>query len=419
MKNADLLLHFRGVIRESPDRENNRELFKRFVNSLATVQQLDGVSYVVLRKKFRGNTEPSFKVPPGKRSEASAGNAAQSPAGRAAKSRQNPPVAGGVPGKGVLPAAGIIPNNEVEVHANLPQQQLRSEVSVRPAGARLQRPASAPSQPAPAQPERPAVRQHVRAPGPPPESTPETRGEEQCMQVPVALRGQIPAGQAGVSPSPQAASRHRHRKSYKSAVSHDDDDDEDTPVGPVSAGRQPLGSVEKALSSTSPCIMASPAPSSSPSSSSERTPPEIYIQDVKGEKLPSPGLDWTSESDVGQPFEQAGLGLGPGGAPWELGRRSLPAEARSSCPHQAEVVPQQNVASTVEQGWLQAVSGPLEPSLHRSQSQRTWLSSSQNSIFAPPGDAGISRGLDRNSSLEELQNRPGPGAFSTVQPGEH
>lgn len=356
MKNADLLLHFRGVIRESPDRENNRELFKRFVNSLATVQQLDGVSYVVLRKKFRGNTEPSFKVPPGKRSEAFAGNAAQSPAGRAAKSRQNPPVAGGVPGKGVLPAAGIIPNNEVEVHANLPQQQLRSEVSVRPAGARLQRPASAPSQPAPAQPERPAVRQHVRAPGPPPESTPETRGEEQCMQVPVALRGQIPAGQAGVSPSPQAASRHRHRKSYKSAVSHDDDDDdEDTPVGPVSAGRQPLGSVEKALSSTSPCIMASPAPSSSPSSSSERKPPEIY----------------------------------------------------------------RNVASTVEQGWLQAASGPLEPSLHRSQSQRTWLSSSQNSIFAPPGDAGISRGLDRNSSLEELQNRPGPGAFSTVQPGEH
>uniref|UniRef100_H3C737 SOWAHA-C winged helix-turn-helix domain-containing protein n=1 Tax=Tetraodon nigroviridis TaxID=99883 RepID=H3C737_TETNG len=59
VRNAELLQRFRGYIREDPDRDRNRELFKRFVNSLATVQQVDGVSYVVLRKKFRGKTPAS------------------------------------------------------------------------------------------------------------------------------------------------------------------------------------------------------------------------------------------------------------------------------------------------------------------------------------------------------------------------
>uniref|UniRef100_H3CBT3 SOWAHA-C winged helix-turn-helix domain-containing protein n=1 Tax=Tetraodon nigroviridis TaxID=99883 RepID=H3CBT3_TETNG len=58
VRNAELLQRFRGYIREDPDRDRNRELFKRFVNSLATVQQVDGVSYVVLRKKFRGGPGP-------------------------------------------------------------------------------------------------------------------------------------------------------------------------------------------------------------------------------------------------------------------------------------------------------------------------------------------------------------------------
>ncbi|CAF90357.1 unnamed protein product, partial [Tetraodon nigroviridis] len=59
----------------------------RFVNSLATVQQVEGVSYVVLRKKFRGKTpggvERSSGEAPGGRSEASPGTDAQSPAGGA------------------------------------------------------------------------------------------------------------------------------------------------------------------------------------------------------------------------------------------------------------------------------------------------------------------------------------------------
>uniref|UniRef100_H2RRY1 SOWAHA-C winged helix-turn-helix domain-containing protein n=1 Tax=Takifugu rubripes TaxID=31033 RepID=H2RRY1_TAKRU len=82
VKNADLLTHFRSFIRENPEQEKNRELFKRFVNSLATVQQIDGVSYVVLRKKFRGNVpgggEQGSRVAPGKKREVFPGNGAQS-----------------------------------------------------------------------------------------------------------------------------------------------------------------------------------------------------------------------------------------------------------------------------------------------------------------------------------------------------
>uniref|UniRef100_A0A3Q3IEP1 SOWAHA-C winged helix-turn-helix domain-containing protein n=1 Tax=Monopterus albus TaxID=43700 RepID=A0A3Q3IEP1_MONAL len=63
VKNSDLLLHFRSFIRDHADRDRNRELFKKFVNSVAIVRQENGVSYVVLKKKFRGQapgdgTEP-------------------------------------------------------------------------------------------------------------------------------------------------------------------------------------------------------------------------------------------------------------------------------------------------------------------------------------------------------------------------
>uniref|UniRef100_A0A4W6D6L0 SOWAHA-C winged helix-turn-helix domain-containing protein n=1 Tax=Lates calcarifer TaxID=8187 RepID=A0A4W6D6L0_LATCA len=59
VKNSDLLLHFRNFIRNHADQERNRELFKKFVNSVATVRQEDGVSYVVLRKKYKGNVPGS------------------------------------------------------------------------------------------------------------------------------------------------------------------------------------------------------------------------------------------------------------------------------------------------------------------------------------------------------------------------
>uniref|UniRef100_A0A8C1S8X6 SOWAHA-C winged helix-turn-helix domain-containing protein n=1 Tax=Cyprinus carpio TaxID=7962 RepID=A0A8C1S8X6_CYPCA len=53
VRNADLLTHYRRFLREDEEREQNRELFKRYVNSVATVRQEEGVSHVVLRKKYR------------------------------------------------------------------------------------------------------------------------------------------------------------------------------------------------------------------------------------------------------------------------------------------------------------------------------------------------------------------------------
>lgn len=53
MRNADLLTHYKRFLREDEEREQNRELFKRYVNSVATVRQEEGVSHVVLRKKYR------------------------------------------------------------------------------------------------------------------------------------------------------------------------------------------------------------------------------------------------------------------------------------------------------------------------------------------------------------------------------
>ncbi|XP_026052573.1 ankyrin repeat domain-containing protein SOWAHB [Carassius auratus] len=53
VRNADLLTHFKRFLREDEEREQNRELFKRYVNTVATVRQEEGVSHVVLRKKYR------------------------------------------------------------------------------------------------------------------------------------------------------------------------------------------------------------------------------------------------------------------------------------------------------------------------------------------------------------------------------
>ncbi|XP_047661661.1 uncharacterized protein LOC125139860 [Tachysurus fulvidraco] len=53
VRNGDLLTHFKEFLREHEDRLRNRELFKRYVNAVATVKQEDGVSYVLLRKQYR------------------------------------------------------------------------------------------------------------------------------------------------------------------------------------------------------------------------------------------------------------------------------------------------------------------------------------------------------------------------------
>lgn len=54
VKNSELLRRFKPVV-ESPDpqeKANNRELFKRFVNNIATVKDEEGTKMVVLRKKY-------------------------------------------------------------------------------------------------------------------------------------------------------------------------------------------------------------------------------------------------------------------------------------------------------------------------------------------------------------------------------
>lgn len=438
VKNADLLLHFTNFIREHPDRDKNRELFKKFVNTVATVKQVDGVSYVVLRKTFKENVPGGGEQRPRLwNPEGPGGNVTYSPAGGADKARQNPPPGAvtvptaGPSGKGVLPAAGIILNN---VETNLKQKQVtnKPEVSVRSAAvaARVVSETLSMSEP-PGQHQLTKVGRHRRSPGPPPDVTPVVtavrHNADLSLQVPLPgpQRGQTPGRVTcqdsegvlhqyippdTVSPHPQVEARRRYRQSYKSAVSYDEDDDEgNSPVRrhPAGAwpGSVPLGNVGKNISASSPSIINSPAPSSLLSSSSSGRFPEICIHNVKGKKLPTAGLDRNSES--GRRGQWTESGLEPGPVPWEFlsNRRSLPLEAECSVPvHVREVVPQLSVQSG--ETYLQPASVPLKPRLNPDHIQRTWLSSSQSSIFTPSPDAGISsRGW--NSSCEDLQARPG------------
>ncbi|KAM4532173.1 uncharacterized protein sowahb [Fundulus diaphanus] len=95
VRNSDLLLHFRPFLREHPDQVRNRELFKKFVNSVATVTKIDGVSNVVLRKKFQGHV-------PG------AGAGRDSPEPRGTSPALSLVAPGDSERKAALPAAGIM-----------------------------------------------------------------------------------------------------------------------------------------------------------------------------------------------------------------------------------------------------------------------------------------------------------------------
>ncbi|CAB1351985.1 unnamed protein product [Coregonus sp. 'balchen'] len=54
VKNSELLAHFKTFLRDHENQTHNRQLFKKFVNSVAVVKPEEGVSYVVLRKKCLG-----------------------------------------------------------------------------------------------------------------------------------------------------------------------------------------------------------------------------------------------------------------------------------------------------------------------------------------------------------------------------
>ncbi|XP_043090162.1 ankyrin repeat domain-containing protein SOWAHB-like [Puntigrus tetrazona] len=97
VRNSDLLTHYKRFLREDEEREQNRELFKRYVNCVATVRQEEGVSHVVLRRKYRAHLGDVAKNrDQGQKQEASG----------------KPQAALTIPARfEILPAAGILNNN--------------------------------------------------------------------------------------------------------------------------------------------------------------------------------------------------------------------------------------------------------------------------------------------------------------------
>uniref|UniRef100_A0A3P9JF02 SOWAHA-C winged helix-turn-helix domain-containing protein n=1 Tax=Oryzias latipes TaxID=8090 RepID=A0A3P9JF02_ORYLA len=105
VKNAELLQHFRDFLGEH--RNQNRDVFKKFVNSVATVRQIDGASYVTLRSKFRGGQAgppAPLQRPDGGRTPAAAPESHRPRAGQ--ELREAAPRG---PRTGALPSAGILP----------------------------------------------------------------------------------------------------------------------------------------------------------------------------------------------------------------------------------------------------------------------------------------------------------------------
>ncbi|XP_024124320.1 ankyrin repeat domain-containing protein SOWAHB [Oryzias melastigma] len=132
VRNAELLQHFSDYIREHPDRDRNRELFKKFVNTVASVKQIDGVVHVILRSRFRGSGDPP--APPRRSDGSKTGNSAETrsispaatpdaPRQRAGKEPQKAAPAGPRgPGGEALPAAGILQPNKTPQVSMAPQQ---------------------------------------------------------------------------------------------------------------------------------------------------------------------------------------------------------------------------------------------------------------------------------------------------------
>uniref|UniRef100_A0A8C1SM08 Sosondowah ankyrin repeat domain family member Ab n=1 Tax=Cyprinus carpio TaxID=7962 RepID=A0A8C1SM08_CYPCA len=79
VKNSELVSNFKGLINSSDpaEKKQNRELFKRLVNSVAVVRQVEDVKYVAVKKKFqRENT--SFTESPCSRKSTRASSETQS-----------------------------------------------------------------------------------------------------------------------------------------------------------------------------------------------------------------------------------------------------------------------------------------------------------------------------------------------------
>ena len=62
VKNSALLSHYQTFLQDQENKKQNRDMFKRFVNSVAVVKQEDGVSYIVLKKAYL-RLSGDFKAP--------------------------------------------------------------------------------------------------------------------------------------------------------------------------------------------------------------------------------------------------------------------------------------------------------------------------------------------------------------------
>lgn len=444
VKNSDLLLHFRGFIRDHADRDRNRELFKKFVNSVATVRQDGGASYIVLKKQLRGyvpgggggGSSGPPRVPAGKITETSPQSTNQSSAVSAEKPRLKPPPRGGdapaPPGETaritILPAAGIMVNNNnnnVETSVNRNQLNSAADVSGRRAAAQKLKTPSLSESPVQGESTKegqpgitavvPAVRHHgeTNQQVPLPQIH---KGREAHFQSDRVLHQEPPLHHVSLD-SEVPPRRIRYRPSYKSAVSCDEEEEEEeelpvrqSPGGAVWPVIAPPRDSGRPVLFSSPRIMHGPAPHSVvSSSSSEKKPPKIFIQDIEEESLVACGPGWSSESGLEMGGQHAGTGLNHGSLSGESAstRRSLPLEAE---PRPPPTVHQDRRHS-------QTAGVQLEPTQGLHQNQRGQPSSSHNSVFSSSSDAGFSssdwppsassRESGWNSSFDDLQAKTG------------
>ncbi|XP_069781556.1 ankyrin repeat domain-containing protein SOWAHB-like [Narcine bancroftii] len=90
VRNVDLTAHFRHFLRDSEQQLQNRELFKKFVNSLAVVKVEDGVKYISLRKRYTEFIPGEFSSP----SDRELGHPTEGVKAKQRAGKCNPPVDG-------------------------------------------------------------------------------------------------------------------------------------------------------------------------------------------------------------------------------------------------------------------------------------------------------------------------------------
>ncbi|XP_029371867.1 uncharacterized protein sowahb isoform X2 [Echeneis naucrates] len=328
VKNSDLLLHFRIFIRNHADQDRNRELFKKYVNSVATVKQQEGVSYVVLRKKFRGHIQDDVGEVFNMTARLSAPQSSESGrTGRTEEQRLKPQLSYAATAAAsektpaqIMPVAGIVINNIIQTKLNPKQSQQRVNSAPNPSGGlaavqvvsqvseKTDRESNL-SKPV-VQDRRSTVAQHGVGVGLHPAVTPgistgrhywedreqvsvchSSGGREVCQQYEAGPGQETPL-------SPQFAPRcFRYRQSYKSAISYDEDD-----KVTISA---PLGDTGRTISTSLPCIIDTLAPPlvvSASYSPSERNIPKIHIQDVEEKVQPLCYPDWGFESEASHKY---------------------------------------------------------------------------------------------------------------------